>query len=476
MWGFELQPLSGEAPVTVPPGETVLGRGPLFGISDKRVSRNHALLENCDGRLRLKSTHVNPCFLQTSSDPVPCPLQRDTWTELRHGDTLSLLPGHLCYKVVFNKPDQDQELDQDFDPDMEVDLGTKGSPEEETEERLEGTQNEVLEDEEECPTNVKSPPVGLDHTQTPPTNRMNQSDEEEDGDSPNKTQSVPRRRTLPSWMMSAAQASPSSSSTYSPKVVKRSKMPSSTQTTPPVTPLKKAPPPVTSSSKKAPPPATSSSQKAPPPVTSSQKRAPPPPVMSSSAVLSEEEEEEQRPRKKRKMNGSERTPETSAAAAPSPDPRRNPSPDPSPDPVTVKTTSSTKTNRTPCPYGKDCYRKNPIHFQEQSHPGDSDYEDPDKDQDQEDSDRPECPYGTDCYRKNPLHRKEFKHSKRPARKTQTAPTRCGPDDDDDEEDEYDSSFIDDDSDYNPGKDRSESESEDLSLLKTEAAIFTKKRK
>lgn len=41
-----------------------------------------------------------------------------------------------------------------------------------------------------------------------------------------------------------------------------------------------------------------------------------------------------------------------------------------------------------------CYsRKNPIHFQESSHPGDSDYE-----EQQEEEDRPECPYGTDCYR------------------------------------------------------------------------------
>ncbi|KAF0036961.1 hypothetical protein F2P81_009835 [Scophthalmus maximus] len=51
--------------------------------------------------------------------------------------------------------------------------------------------------------------------------------------------------------------------------------------------------------------------------------------------------------------------------------------------------------RTPCPYGTDCYRKNPLHFQECSHPGDPDHEEEDK---EDEEDRPECPYGTDCYR------------------------------------------------------------------------------
>lgn len=41
-------------------------------------------------------------------------------------------------------------------------------------------------------------------------------------------------------------------------------------------------------------------------------------------------------------------------------------------------------------------RKNPIHFQECSHPGDMDYEEEDEETDE--ADRPECPYGTDCYR------------------------------------------------------------------------------
>uniref|UniRef100_A0A8C6T803 Zgc:165656 n=1 Tax=Neogobius melanostomus TaxID=47308 RepID=A0A8C6T803_9GOBI len=119
-----LLPVSGGAAVPVPPGETVLGRGPLLGISDKRVSRNHALLQNKDGRLRLKSTHVNPVFLQSGSDSAPRPLTRDQWAELQPGDTLSLLPGQFCYRLTGGEePDQgpDQELDQEPDQGLDQD-------------------------------------------------------------------------------------------------------------------------------------------------------------------------------------------------------------------------------------------------------------------------------------------------------------------------------------------------------------------
>ncbi|XP_045068458.1 aprataxin and PNK-like factor isoform X2 [Coregonus clupeaformis] len=133
--------------------------------------------------------------------------------------------------------------------------------------------------------------------------------------------------------------------------------------------------------------------------------------------------------------------------------------------------------RTTCPYGKDCYRKNPVHFQECSHPGDSDYEEDSakEEEEEEDADRPECPYGTDCYRKNPLHWKEYKHTKKTRAKK---PVSYNNDDDDDEFGD-DDSFINDesedigeDSDYEP-PDSDDSGKEDLKRLKKEAKAFTK---
>ncbi|CAF1559760.1 unnamed protein product [Adineta ricciae] len=105
-----------------------------------------------------------------------------------------------------------------------------------------------------------------------------------------------------------------------------------------------------------------------------------------------------------------------------------------------------------CPYGKFCYRKNPIHRKEAIHPGDPDWND--KENDTDDT-KPECPYGSDCYRKNPDHFNEYSHTKKRSSMTnsnQRAPKRKAKDDDDDDEDDddglpneydYNDSFIDD---------------------------------
>ncbi|XP_038834745.1 aprataxin and PNK-like factor [Salvelinus namaycush] len=130
--------------------------------------------------------------------------------------------------------------------------------------------------------------------------------------------------------------------------------------------------------------------------------------------------------------------------------------------------------RTTCPFEKDCYRKNPVHFQECSHPGDSDYEDDSaKDEkEEEDADRPECPYGTDCYRKNPLHWKEYKHTKKTRAKK---PVSYNNNDDEFGDDDSflndESEDISEDSDYEP-PDSDDSGKEDLKRLKKEAKAFT----
>ena len=70
------------------------------------------------------------------------------------------------------------------------------------------------------------------------------------------------------------------------------------------------------------------------------------------------------------------------------------------------------TGKRPCRHGASCYRKNPSHFKEYSHPGDLDYQSKDEDTDEDDS-RPECEHGTACYRKNPEHIKNYKHTRVP---------------------------------------------------------------
>lgn len=99
-----------------------------------------------------------------------------------------------------------------------------------------------------------------------------------------------------------------------------------------------------------------------------------------------------------------------------------------------------KATRPSCPFGSSCYRKNPVHRYEEAHPGDDDYKNP-EDEDSEDDDRPECEFGMDCFRKNPDHRKQFKHSHKPQPKRKAKAQKKRTQDDADSD--SDNSFIDD---------------------------------
>ncbi|XP_038607371.1 aprataxin and PNK-like factor isoform X2 [Tachyglossus aculeatus] len=178
----------------------------------------------------------------------------------------------------------------------------------------------------------------------------------------------------------------------------------------------------------------------------------------------------------------------------------------SPDPVASSSAPNTtvtqsaqekKHCRIPCMYGKTCYRKNPVHFRQFSHPGDSDYEDADEASQDGGDDRPECPYGASCYRKNPQHKLEYKHPESPetkVKRSRRAATKAGKsvlDDDSDngsEPNEYDlnDSFLDDDEEedeYEPTDEDSDwepetpvKESEDVEGLLKEAKKFMKRKK
>uniref|UniRef100_A0A672ZC95 PBZ-type domain-containing protein n=1 Tax=Sphaeramia orbicularis TaxID=375764 RepID=A0A672ZC95_9TELE len=271
---FDLVPVDGGEPIHLPLGDTVLGRGPLLGVSDKRVSRHHGLLENLNGQLRLKPTHLNPCFVQSSLSDDPRPLQKDTWFPLGDGDLFSLLPGQFIYRVV------------------------------------------AVGGEEATPRYLIRPNNAL-HVHPPHKNQE---------------MSLVHclRITKVRWKRGLLSTSLNS---Y---------------------------------------------------------------LLSVNATNVEKKPEN--------------TGETSQRVKPV---GSNSS--------SVSGTASSK--RLPCPYGKDCYRKNPIHFQECSHPGDPDYKEEEEDEEEE-ADRPECPYGTDCYRKNPLHKKEFKHTKRPGELTDFLHNHC----------------------------------------------------
>lgn len=145
-----------------------------------------------------------------------------------------------------------------------------------------------------------------------------------------------------------------------------------------------------------------------------------------------------------------------------------------------QTSQEIKVKRSSCMYGANCYRKNPVHFQHFSHPGDSDYGGVQVTGQDETDDRPECPYGASCYRKNPQHKIEYRHSTLPARSISDEDDDTGQPNEydlndsflDDDEEEYE--LTDEDSDWEPG--REEQEQEDVEELLKEAKKFMKRKK
>ncbi|XP_061736709.1 aprataxin and PNK-like factor isoform X2 [Nerophis ophidion] len=393
MSGFQLIPEHGGDPIHLPLGETLLGRGPLLGVSDKRVSRRHGLLDNNNGQLRLKPTHLNPCFLQSSLDDDPRPLQKDVWCALRHGDVLSLLPGQLLYRVVALSG-QDRPL--------------RGGA--------------ALEPQ---PFPVSPQTTPLPDGDAAPDGNTKKEDE--------VASPSPRlqKRVLPAWMMALT----ASSASCSPQAAKG-------------------------------------------------KKASPTGSLPGEAELSEDEE---KPKvKKRRKDGGLKTDLPPSHRRPVSSPQEDMADtrlrvvssgvDQSQSEETngSRDKQSAETRRSPCPYGKDCYRKNPLHFRESSHPGDSDYEE--EEQWEEEEERPQCPYGADCYRKNPLHRKEYTHARRAARSTRAPPRRMP--DEDESEDSFiydDSEDAGDDADYAP-PDSDDDGGEGVAQLRKEAAAFVRGRK
>ncbi|NXX79801.1 APLF factor, partial [Urocolius indicus] len=140
-----------------------------------------------------------------------------------------------------------------------------------------------------------------------------------------------------------------------------------------------------------------------------------------------------------------------------------------------------KRKRTPCMYGAGCYRKNPVHFEQFSHPNDDDYHETEMVTGNKDDNRPECPYGTACYRKNPQHKLEYKHSAPPGKRavekdndSDDEPNGCDLNDSfiDDEEEECEPT--DEDSDWEPSSE--EKDNEDVDTLLQEAHRFVKTKK
>ncbi|XP_007968590.3 aprataxin and PNK-like factor isoform X2 [Chlorocebus sabaeus] len=188
--GFELQPRDGGPRVALAPGETVIGRGPLLGITDKRVSRRHAILEVAGGQLRIKPIHTNPCFYQSSEKSQLLPLKTNLWCYLNPGDSFSLLVDKYIFRVL------------SIPSEVEMECTLRNS--------------QMLDEDNILNETPKSPVINLPHettgasqlegsteiakTQMTPTNSVSLLGENRDF---SKQQRIldERKRILPAWML-----------------------------------------------------------------------------------------------------------------------------------------------------------------------------------------------------------------------------------------------------------------------------------
>ncbi|XP_034391887.1 aprataxin and PNK-like factor isoform X1 [Cyclopterus lumpus] len=491
MSGFDLARVDGDgggAPIHLPPGETVLGRGPLLGVSDKRVSRLHGLLENLDGQLRLKPTHLNPCFVQSTPTDDPRPLQRDAWHRLHHGARFSLLPGQFVFQVAAvgggdRTPRNSQTLEEEELPDVEPQppVGQTPTPPAAPSNRRDAANEDDGDDLDDLDAANGNDGDDLDAANGNDGNDGDDLDAANGGSNKGATArpkavQVDQRddapsgtgRVLPAWMMAAvAHAASSSSSSCSPKVQAAGKR-------------SKGPKPA--AAKQATPTNTSSPEEA-------ELCGEEMPRKRRRKTRDEEEESAQSKtdvppeRRRARLQSQSKRAEVSAELhvfTAKEEEKKDEEEEEEEEEDIISATRANSTSRSeakgagarlraPCPYGRSCYRKNPAHFQECSHPDDPDYEEEEEEEEEEDDDRPECPYGTDCYRKNPLHRKECKHTKKPGRATRNAPKKTVGEDDED-----DDSFIDDDSeDAGDDSDYAPPVSDDSG---EEAKAFVKRRK
>lgn len=527
MAGVRLAPCDGGCPVALPPGETLLGRGPLLGITDKRVSRKHAILEVVGGQVRIKPIHVDSCFYQSPENGRLLPLEAHEWHSLKFGDSFSLMVDKYIFKVLSAQPVESTERNnQKADAEAAV---------------------SVHPDEISCSPSLPEPACSTSEMQDSSEIRQNESISTHlvpfyDDDENEQSKSIQRRRVLPSWMLEKDLLVPRISEPIMKggnrnkksqgrgkrhmeslksevNILQRKRSASeeieedsedeeqdeeegrclSTSSLQNASgfPLESTVGNMERNGKTETKKPGSSMEKSDRQLQS--KRSKPSGHISSMTNRLEESEN----KRQLTCSTSQQAPLGRTSPIGAQESAHEPSADVDYDAEISYTTKvaeasegskQRKHKRTPCMYGAGCYRKNPVHFQQFSHPNDDDYYETGSVTQDDNDNRPECPYGTACYRKNPQHKLEYKHTVPPVteRRTRQRTSKNGKrgleedSDNDGEPNEYDlnDSFIDDeeeeceptdeDSDWEPSSE--EKDNEDVETLVKEAQRFVKTKK
>ncbi|CAK8675658.1 unnamed protein product [Clavelina lepadiformis] len=507
---------------------TLLGRGKLLEINNKKVSRNHAILVLDSDRLSLKSTHLNPCFVNLTGRSKTLLLKKGGSVTLHDGDKFSLLQDCFSFKVII-RPACDEKIifqqnknnhsQSNGHQDSVKNVNDFAKAEDENITPVNKNFNVMCANTlEETSTKETNSPKKLVKIQPVRQKRSTASSSEECGDSPKK------RRILPSWM-SATGTLPSK------KLLEKQKSHASGNNSA----VHKTQSTCHSKSERT----KIINQQSDDDTKNSDNDQSESKVSSTSKikedivkcdrllsvdshvdewfdpslggnVMNNSDNEDKVLMKDASISVAQNntnlpelnSPGSNAKSDSSLTPPQNEEEEKVSELLSpIKEVSSqhsmqssdpATSKREICVYGKSCYRKNPVHLQEFSHPGDSDYMSPPS---SDDENKPECEYGLQCYRKNPLHRKQFKHTRRvtPKRANVKKPKR----DDESCEDDYDleDSFIDDDdeieedieseeSDWEPSQDKEkksrthndDEDDDDIDELLLNAKKFTKNKK
>ncbi|XP_068088408.1 aprataxin and PNK-like factor isoform X2 [Hyperolius riggenbachi] len=446
-------------------------------------------------RILLPTVHVNPCFYRANHKSKFVPLEMNEWCWLHSGDCLSLLPDKYAFRVIAEDSLQEvatQRNSQPLDEDCALRNDSPCSP------THSGTKDE--EDGPSC--------SGTNNSNAASLSRLAQCSKKEEPsslrDKTDERQSQPaqRKRNLPSWMLQGdlpIQGLPSSVIKSGKKrrnvTANRFQKPVESVTEKKPTPTRKSKEDEEGSKKKS--KAALRSEVSPgSSLDIDTATAGPPENVADNDIEMEEEAEECTPDLSPTIElEDEDMPSGSASTRPCKPSSSRPAQNEDPELPKITQQAPKPQNaqqapnrRVPCMYAENCYRKNPVHFEEFSHPGDSDYHVAESGSQDDADDRPECPYGIDCYRKNPQHKLEYKHTQPPGRRLRKRNKKKGKSvldntsDDDGEANDYDleDSFIDDeeeedytdeDSDWMP--DSQEKDSEDIKDLLHEAKKFVK---
>ncbi|XP_052741817.1 aprataxin and PNK-like factor isoform X2 [Bicyclus anynana] len=87
--------------IQLPLGDHVIGRGKLLECDDKRISRQHGKLNVTEDSLTITALHLNPCFYIKKGSTDTEILKQNSTTSLFNGDRFGLLPDTFWYEVLF---------------------------------------------------------------------------------------------------------------------------------------------------------------------------------------------------------------------------------------------------------------------------------------------------------------------------------------------------------------------------------------